>query len=96
MQKAAAAVAAAAGATAAASQPAAAAQPAEAAAAAAAAAAAHVMLVRGCAEFRRSPSGAREMCVPTGPASEMRVPKPFSCFFFALHENQRPALPVNI
>ena len=39
------------------------------------------MVVRGRAEYRRSPSGAREMCVPTGPAGEMCVPKPFSCLF---------------
>ena len=45
---------------------------------------ARVMLVRGRAEYRRSLSGAREMCVPTGPAGEMCVPKPFSCFVFCL------------
>ena len=56
------------------------------------------MVVRGRAEYRRSPSGAREMCVPTGPAGEMCVPKPFSCFvlFWLLYaKNQRPAPPVN-
>ena len=42
---------------------------------------ARVILVRGRAEYRRSPSSAREMCVPTGPAGEMCVPKPFSCLF---------------
>ena len=43
---------------------------------------ARVMLMRGRAEYRRSPSGAHEMCLPTGPAGEMCVPKPFSCFVF--------------
>ena len=43
---------------------------------------ARVMLVPGRAEYRRSPSGVREMCVPTGLAGEMCVPKPFSCFVF--------------
>ena len=60
------------------------------------------MVVRGRAEYRRSPSGAREMCVPTGPAGEMCVPKPFSCFvlfcfvWLLYAKNQRPAPPVNI
>ena len=34
------------------------------------------------AEYRRSLSGGREMSVPIGPASEMCVPKPFSCSLF--------------
>ena len=54
---------------------------------------ARVILVRGRAEYRQSPSGAREMCVPTGPAGEMCVPKPFSCLFVlflvALHEKSK-------
>ena len=61
---------------------------------------ARVMLVRGRAEYRRSLSGAREMCVSTALAGEMCVPKPFSCLFVLFFvwllyaKNQRPDPPV--
>ena len=35
-------------------------------------------------QYRRSQSGAREMRVPTGPAGEMSVPKPFRYFCWLL------------
>ena len=50
---------------------------------------ARIMLVRGRAEYRRSPSGAHEMCVPTGLAGEMCVPKTFSCLFVLLLDPAR-------
>ena len=48
------------------------------------------MLVRGRAEYWRSPFRAREICVPTGLAGEMCFPKPFSCLFCLVALREKP------